>query len=53
MQPVMEGSLTAQGIKVTTTFTGDKWSETQAILGGRTFGLMLRAQYTLPAGNLL
>ena len=41
MQPVMEGSLTALGIEVTTTFTGDKWSETQVIIDGRTFDLML------------
>ena len=53
MQPVMEESLTAQGIEVTTTFTGNKWSETQAILDGRTFDLMLWAQYILPAGDLL
>ena len=53
MQPVMEGSLTALGIKVTTTFIGDKCSETQAILDGRTFNLMLWAQYILPAGDLL
>ena len=31
MQPVMEGSLTALGIEVTTTFTGDKWSEAWAV----------------------
>ena len=53
MDPVMEGSLTAQGIEVTTTFTVDEWSETQAILDGRTFDLMLWAQYILPAGDLL
>ena len=47
MQTIMEGSLTALGIEVTTIFTGDKWSETQAILDGRTFDLMLWAQYIL------
>ena len=53
MQPVMEGSLTALGIEVTTSFTGNEWSETQAILDGRTFDLMLWAQYILPVGDLL
>ena len=53
MQPVMEGSPTALGIEVTTTFTGDEWSETQVILDGRIFDLMMWAQYILPAGDLL
>ena len=48
MQPVMEGLLTALGIEVTTTFTGDELSETHAILDGTTFDLMLWAQYILP-----
>ena len=52
-QPIIEGSPTALGIEVTTTFTGDEWSETHAILDGRTFDLMLWAQYILPAGDLL
>ena len=41
MQPVMEGSLTALGIEVTTTFTDNECSETQATIDGRTFDLML------------
>ena len=49
----MEGSLTALGIEVTTTFTGDELSETHAILDGTTFDLMLWAQYILPAGDPL
>ena len=53
MQPVMEGSLTALGIEVTTTFTGDELSENHAILDGTTFDLMLWAQYILPAGDPL
>ena len=53
MQPVMEGSLTALGIKVTTTFTGDELSETHAILDGTIFDLMLWTQYILPAGDPL
>ena len=40
MQPVMEGSLTALDIEV-------EGPETQAILDGRIFDLMLWAQYIL------
>ena len=43
MQPVIEGSLTALGIGVMTTFTGNEWSKTEATLDGRTFDLMLWA----------
>ena len=53
MQLVMEGLMTALGIEVTTTFTGDELSETHAILDGTTFDLMLLAQYILPAGDPL
>ena len=50
---MMEGWLTALGIEVTTTFTGDELSETHAILDGTTFDLMLWAQYILPGGDPL
>ena len=36
-----------------TTFTGNKWSKTEATLDIRTFELILWAQHTLPAGDLL
>ena len=42
MQPVMEWSLTALGNEVTATFTGDKFSETHAILDGMTSALQDR-----------
>ena len=53
MQPVIEEALSALGIDVDTTVTGDDWSETQTILDERTFDLMLWAQHTLPAGDPL
>ena len=53
MLPVIEESLEALGIDVTSLVTGDDWDETQAIIDGRTFDILLWAQHTLPAGDPL
>ena len=53
MQPVIEQMLTALGITVNTILTGDDWSETQQIIDGGDFDLLMWAQNTLPAGDPL
>jgi len=51
MQPVIEDSLTALGMTVTSILTSQDWDETQAIIDDRSFDLLLWAQHTLPAGD--
>ncbi|KAL9185948.1 hypothetical protein ACHAXT_003725 [Thalassiosira profunda] len=53
MLPVIEESLEDLGIDVATMVTGDDWDETQSIIDGRTFDILLWAQHTLPAGDPL
>ena len=53
MQPVIAKALTALGITVTTTLTGQAWSETAKIIKDRSFDLLMWAQHTLPAGDPL
>jgi len=53
MQPVIAEALTALGITVTQTLTGQDWSETQAIIDARSFDMLMWAQHTLPAGDPL
>lgn len=51
MQPVIAEALTALGITVTSTLTGQDWSETQKIIDDASFDLLMWAQNTLPAGD--
>ena len=53
MQPIIEAALTGLGITVESVLTSMDWSETQAIIDGRSFDLLLWAQNTLPAGDPL
>lgn len=53
MQPIIADALTDLGITVTQTLTGSNWDETQAIIDGRTFDMLMWAQHTLPAGDPL
>lgn len=51
LQPVIADALSDLGMNVTTTLTGQDWSETSTIINERTFDLLLWAQHTLPAGD--
>ena len=48
MQPVIADALTALGITVTSTLTGNDWSETSSIMNARTFDLLSEYSNGLP-----
>jgi peptide/nickel transport system substrate-binding protein len=51
MQPLIAEAIEKLGIHVETILTGDNWDETQGIIDGRTFDMLMWAQHTLPAGD--
>ncbi|EJK53327.1 hypothetical protein THAOC_27259, partial [Thalassiosira oceanica] len=53
MQPLIAESLRDLGIEVEETLTSFTWSDTQDIIDGRTFDILMWTQHTLPAGDPL